>query len=238
MPCSGPCRRAPRCSGSARRRSRPRPVAPCATRPTGTTTRGSSCIRARCRPLTHLALDQVLAEEVGDGRRAPTLRFWEWNQPAVVIGSFQSVKNEVDVENAERYGFQTVRRISGGGAMFMDADSVVTYSIYAPARARAGHELRRQLRLLRRVGGHRPAQPRNRGDLPAAQRHREPGRQDRRRRAEAARQRRRAAPRDDGLRHGRRPHGRGAAHRPREAQRQGHQVARTSASTRCAARPG
>jgi lipoate-protein ligase A len=83
-------------------------------------------------PLMHLALDQVLAEEVGEGRRKPTLRIWEWDQPAVVIGSFQSVKNEVDVENAERYGFQTVRRISGGGAMFMDAGSVVTYSLYAP----------------------------------------------------------------------------------------------------------
>ena len=93
-----------------------------------------------------------------------------------------------------------------------------------PARAGAGDELRRQLRLLRRVGGHRAAQPRHRGDLPAAQRHREPQGQDRRRRAEAARQRRRAAPRDDGLRHGRRSHGRGAADRPREAQRQGHQV--------------
>ncbi len=66
-------------------------------------------------------------------------------------------------------------------------------------------------------------EPRHRGDLRAAQRHREPGGQDRRRRAEAARQRRRAAPRDDGVRHGRRAHGRGAAHRPREAQRQGHQ---------------
>ena len=39
---------------------------------------------------------------------------------------------------------------------------------------------------------------RHRGDLPAAQRHREPDGQDRRRRAEAARQRRRAAPRDHG----------------------------------------
>jgi len=51
----------------------------------------------------------------------------------VVIGSFQSVKNEVDLENANRYGFEIVRRISGGGAMFMEAGSVVTYSIYAPA---------------------------------------------------------------------------------------------------------
>ncbi len=83
-------------------------------------------------PNMHLALDQVLAEEVGDGRRKPTLRIWEWNQPAVVIGSFQSVKNEVDPENAARYGFDVVRRISGGGAMFMDAGAVVTYSLYAP----------------------------------------------------------------------------------------------------------
>jgi len=84
-------------------------------------------------PLMHLALDEVLTNEVGDGRRGPTLRIWEWDQPAVVIGSFQSVKNEVDPENAEKYGIQVVRRITGGGAMFMEAGSVVTYSIYAPA---------------------------------------------------------------------------------------------------------
>jgi lipoate---protein ligase len=83
-------------------------------------------------PLMHLALDQVLAEEVGDGRRAPTIRFWEWASPAVVIGSFQSVRNEVDAGNAEKYGFPVVRRISGGGAMFIEPAGAVTYSIYAP----------------------------------------------------------------------------------------------------------
>ena len=83
-------------------------------------------------PAMQMALDQVLAEEVGAGRRKPTLRIWEWDSPAVVIGSFQSVKNEVDLENAEKYGFTVVRRISGGGAMFMEAGSVITYSIYAP----------------------------------------------------------------------------------------------------------
>ena len=83
-------------------------------------------------PNVQLALDQVLTEEVGAGRRKPTLRIWEWNEPAVVIGSFQSVKNEVDLENAQRYGFDVVRRISGGGAMFMDAGSIITYSLYAP----------------------------------------------------------------------------------------------------------
>ncbi len=89
-------------------------------------------------PLMHLALDEVLAEEVGAGNRKPTLRIWEWDERAVVIGSFQSVKNEVDPENAEKYGFRVVRRISGGGAMFMDAGSVVTYSIYAPIDLVAG----------------------------------------------------------------------------------------------------
>ena len=63
-------------------------------------------------PVMQMAMDQVLAEEVGAGRRKPTLRIWEWNSPAVVIGSFQSVKNEVDPENAAKYGFDVVRRIS------------------------------------------------------------------------------------------------------------------------------
>lgn len=83
-------------------------------------------------PVVQMALDQVLSEEVGEGRRKPTLRIWEWEKPAVVIGSFQSVKNEVDLENAAKYGFDIVRRISGGGAMFMEAGSVITYSIYVP----------------------------------------------------------------------------------------------------------
>jgi lipoate---protein ligase len=83
-------------------------------------------------PAMHLALDQVLTEEVGSGRRGPMLRFWEWDRSAIVIGSFQSLRNEVDLENAEKYGVEVVRRISGGGAMFMEAGTAITYSLYAP----------------------------------------------------------------------------------------------------------
>ena len=83
-------------------------------------------------PNEHLALDQVLTEEVGAGRRGPTLRIWEWDQPAVVIGSFQSLKNEVDPTGAAKYGVEVVRRISGGGAMFMDAGAIISYSLYVP----------------------------------------------------------------------------------------------------------
>ena len=84
-------------------------------------------------PLQQMALDQVLAEEVGEGRRGPTLRIWEWSSPAVVIGSFQSLSNEVDSANAEKYGFEVVRRISGGGAMFIEPTAAITYSLYAPS---------------------------------------------------------------------------------------------------------
>ena len=84
------------------------------------------------KPRVQMALDQVLAEEVAAGRRKPTLRIWEWDKPAVVIGSFQSLSNEVDLDNAAKFGFDVVRRISGGGAMFMEAGTVITYSIYAP----------------------------------------------------------------------------------------------------------
>ncbi|WP_087004102.1 biotin/lipoate A/B protein ligase family protein [Gulosibacter sp. 10] len=89
-------------------------------------------------PRVHVALDQVLTEEVGAGRRGPAIRFWEWNEDAAIIGSFQSFKNEIDPVGAENEGVQVVRRITGGGAMFMEADSVVTYSLYVPAELVAG----------------------------------------------------------------------------------------------------
>ncbi len=81
----------------------------------------------------HAALDQVLSEELVAGRRGPTLRFWEWVEPAVVIGSFQSLRNEVDPEGAARHGITVVRRISGGGAMFMEAGNCITFSLVVPA---------------------------------------------------------------------------------------------------------
>ncbi|NLB46946.1 MAG: lipoate--protein ligase family protein [Microbacteriaceae bacterium] len=83
-------------------------------------------------PMMNAALDEVLTAEVGAGRRGPTLRIWEWNEPAVIIGSFQSVMNEVDEDALAARGAQLVRRISGGGAMFMEPENSITYALYAP----------------------------------------------------------------------------------------------------------
>lgn len=83
-------------------------------------------------PLTNLALDEVLPVEVAEGRRRPLLRFWDWDSPLVVIGSFQSVRNEVDPDGAARHGIGVGRRISGGGAMFMEPGNCITYSLVVP----------------------------------------------------------------------------------------------------------
>ncbi|MER8071921.1 biotin/lipoate A/B protein ligase family protein [Streptomyces sp. NPDC094034] len=83
-------------------------------------------------PALHMALDEVITTEVAAGQRPPTLRVWEWAAPAVVIGSFQSLRNEVDPEGAERHGITVVRRISGGGAMFIEPGNTITYSLSVP----------------------------------------------------------------------------------------------------------
>lgn len=88
---------------------------------------------AAVSPAMHLALDEVLAREVGAGRRAPTLRFWEWDRSCIIIGSFQSLRNEVDLDEAGKLGVEVVRRVSGGGAMFVEPGTIITYSLYAPA---------------------------------------------------------------------------------------------------------
>lgn len=83
-------------------------------------------------PALQMALDEVLAEEVGSGERPPTLRVWEWASNAVIIGSFQSLRNEVDLDGAAKHDVTVVRRISGGGAMFVEPGNTITYSLYVP----------------------------------------------------------------------------------------------------------
>jgi lipoate-protein ligase A len=86
----------------------------------------------------NVALDEVLTRRVGRGERRPTLRFWEWTDPVIVLGRFQSVKNEVQVDNAARLGVHIVRRITGGGAMFTEPGFHITYSLYVPPAFVAG----------------------------------------------------------------------------------------------------
>ncbi|MDO4258797.1 MAG: biotin/lipoate A/B protein ligase family protein [Actinomycetaceae bacterium] len=83
-------------------------------------------------PMMNVALDETLVEEVAAGRRKPFMRLWEWEGSQVVIGSFQSYSNELQPEGVARHGITVTRRVSGGGAMFMESGNCVTYSLVVP----------------------------------------------------------------------------------------------------------
>ena len=79
----------------------------------------------------NMGLDEALLESTADSLTAHsgqgTLRFYGWNPPAVSVGYFQSIAEEVDLEATKRSGFDLVRRISGGGAVLHRSE--LTYSI-------------------------------------------------------------------------------------------------------------
>lgn len=99
-------------------------------------------------PAMHVALDEVLPGEVAAGRRGPLMRIWEWDAPLVVIGSFQSVKNEIDAEGLARHNMMVVRRISGGGAMFMEPGNCITFSLVVPLSLVEGLSFERSYAFL------------------------------------------------------------------------------------------
>jgi lipoate-protein ligase A len=83
-------------------------------------------------PAMQMALDEVVSRETQRGELPPLIRFWQWSDPAVIIGMFQSLHHEVNVPQARREGVRVVRRITGGGAMFVEPGNTITYSLTAP----------------------------------------------------------------------------------------------------------
>lgn len=74
---------------------------------------------------TNMAIDEAICKlhsKIGK----PTVRFYPWKPAAISIGYFQSLKEEVDVQKCSELGVDVVRRITGGGAVFHDAE--LTYS--------------------------------------------------------------------------------------------------------------
>jgi lipoate-protein ligase A len=77
----------------------------------------------------NMGLDEALLETVSSGGM-PALRFYGWKPPAVSVGYFQSIEEEIDSDACRKAGFDIVRRISGGGAVLHKSE--LTYSIALP----------------------------------------------------------------------------------------------------------
>ena len=80
----------------------------------------------------NMALDEAILKAVIEKKSPNTLRFFKWDPSTINIGRNQSLSDEVDVKVAKEKGFDIVRRITGGGAVFHDKDREITYSIICP----------------------------------------------------------------------------------------------------------
>jgi len=78
-----------------------------------------------------MAIDEAILTARINGLVPNTLRFYCWNPSAVSIGKFQKIENEVNLENCRMHGVDVVRRISGGGTVYHDAEGEITYSVVA-----------------------------------------------------------------------------------------------------------
>ena len=75
----------------------------------------------------NMAIDRAVLVSHSEKKVLPTVRFYGWDPPAISIGYFQSLSEEVDLENCKEFGVDYVRRITGGGAVFHENE--LTYSI-------------------------------------------------------------------------------------------------------------
>ena len=79
----------------------------------------------------NMAIDEAILNARIKGLAPNTMRFYRWNPSAVSIGKFQKIENEVHLENCLKHGVDVVRRITGGGTVYHDAEGEITYSIIA-----------------------------------------------------------------------------------------------------------
>jgi len=75
----------------------------------------------------NMAVDRAILVAHSEGKVPPTVRFYSWVPPAISIGYFQSLLEEIDIEACKKYGVDYVRRITGGGAVFHEKE--LTYSL-------------------------------------------------------------------------------------------------------------
>jgi len=97
----------------------------------------------------NMAVDEAIMESVAAQVVPPTLRIYGWSPPAVSLGRFQEVEQQVDIEALRQRGWSLVRRPTGGRAILHDDE--VTYSVCVPQdQIEDGYSIIRSYRCLSR----------------------------------------------------------------------------------------
>ena len=79
----------------------------------------------------NMAIDEAVLRASIENLVPNTLRFYRWKPSAVSIGRFQNIEDEVQLDNCRRRGVDVIRRITGGGTVYHDAEDEITYSVVA-----------------------------------------------------------------------------------------------------------
>ncbi|WP_457743094.1 lipoate--protein ligase family protein [Thermococcus sp.] len=80
------------------------------------------------KPEVQMAIDEAIMIARIEGKAPDTVRLYDFSPSSVTIGRFQSVRHDVNLEEAKRLGIPVVRRITGGGSVFHDEFGEITYS--------------------------------------------------------------------------------------------------------------
>lgn len=84
----------------------------------------------------NMAVDEFLFDEAREGRRPPTLRFYQWEGDWVSYGYFQTPEKAMNLGEAVKLGFRSVRRPTGGRGVVHSKD--LTYALAAGDAQREG----------------------------------------------------------------------------------------------------
>jgi lipoate-protein ligase A len=89
-------------------------------------------------PRWNIAMTAALAELHGAGEISDTLRFQRF-QPCVLVGRNQDIRREARLDRCRQKGVALARRMTGGGAVYMDA-GILSWEVVA-GRPRFGADL-------------------------------------------------------------------------------------------------
>lgn len=72
-----------------------------------------------------ILLSRVKSDVIDNPVPEATLHLYSRDPPAVSLGYFQKVRDEIEIDLCERLGVQILRRGSGGGAIYTDRNQVI-----------------------------------------------------------------------------------------------------------------
>lgn len=80
----------------------------------------------------NMAIDEAIAVSSRVEGSNPTLRFYQWERPALTIGYFQPFNDERDIARCRKEKVPIIRRITGGRSLLHEFE--LTYSVVSPTR--------------------------------------------------------------------------------------------------------